>query len=89
MRNFYKNFDGMFLGVKHYRADILILIRYYGINDRFYGVVLHEVGHFVGLEHVKNPKSLMHPSTGVSCITVSDAANACAMYDCVPDPECY
>lgn len=86
---FFKNYEGVFLGEKHVSGNIIILINYYGFNNRFYGVVLHEIGHFLGLSHVNDIDSLMHPSTGAYCVTVNDADRACKMYNCEPNPECY
>lgn len=87
-RKYLINYEGIFLGRKHISGDIVMLIRY-NLNDRFYGVMLHEIGHFIGLSHVEDRESLMHASTGTNCVTLNDAERACKMYKCEPKPECY
>ena len=56
-----------FVGIEH--ADILVNYdRYTFFNDTpsarydLRGVMLHEMGHFLGLQHVNNPQSIMLPT---------------------------
>ena len=55
--------------------------------EKFYPVVLHEVGHLIGLNHIK-AKSVMHPSAIFGCISPLDANQVCELYKCIPRPEC-
>lgn len=76
--------------------------RYNGLWDRygnilmfkdtdsyFYNVILHELGHALGLKHDdKKTKSVMHPNAIRGCITDLDSFKLCLIYGCVPKPEC-
>ena len=53
----------------------------------FYRVALHELGHALGLPHMRR-RAVMHPHVASACITEYDAAKLCAIHHCIPKPEC-
>jgi hypothetical protein len=49
-------------------------------------VILHEMGHFVGLGHIKDPNALMYPySNGMTTFSDNDKRALCCIYECVTD----
>jgi hypothetical protein len=50
--------------------------------DALDGVVLHELGHHVGLSHLQVHRALMNRAGGPSCITQYDLIAFCSLYDC-------
>ncbi|MFQ5622853.1 MAG: matrixin family metalloprotease [Paracoccaceae bacterium] len=46
----------------------------------FYAVALHEVAHALGLDHVNNPNSLMHPRLSVNGLTLDAISGVQALY---------
>ncbi len=58
-------------------------------KDKFYSVVVHEVGHLIGLNHNSELTwSIMHPSAVAHCITQLDAEKLCKLYNCTPISQC-
>lgn len=57
-------------------------------KERFYEVVLHEIGHILRLTHSADKYSVMTEFTDSSCITELDAIRLCSLYFCKPRPEC-
>jgi len=54
---------------------------YIGSNPDLYSVLLHEVGHALGLRHSLNPAAVMYPYHGIlSGLTADDVAGVQAMY---------
>ncbi len=56
----------------------------------FRSVVLHEMGHFIGLAHLNDKEALMYPiSNGKTSLTDLDKKALCCVYECVTDKyEC-
>lgn len=54
----------------------------------FKAVVLHEIGHLLGLNHIEEKGHLMSPAAGVSCLTLKDTQALCKHYNCVPRSFC-
>ncbi len=54
-----------------------------GMGDRLHQIALHEMGHFLGLSHSEDKKSVMHPGSypdsGITCL---DKKNLCAIWGC-------
>lgn len=59
-------------------------------NNQLYNVIVHEIGHMLGLKHIEYEKSVMQPKAiDISdCITKDDAYRLCLIYGCDPQPEC-
>lgn len=57
-------------------------------DEFFYTVVLHEIGHLLGLQHITNRKASMHPDAPIPCISQWDAHQLCSIYGCRPKPQC-
>lgn len=55
---------------------------------RFYQVTVHELGHLLGIDHIKTHKALMDTRATSACVTQWDAHALCAIHHCVPSPEC-
>lgn len=66
------------------------------ISDRLesskllFSLLLHEEGHFFGLEHSKNKKSVMYPYVSISCIDQESLNQFCDLYECTGEeiPTC-
>ena len=55
----------------------------------FQNIILHELGHLLKLKHMHYVHSIMYPvSDYQTCISQWDANQLCALYKCVPRPEC-
>lgn len=54
----------------------------------FYRIVLHEIGHMLGLSHIDG-SAVMNKNATSYCITSMDADQLCKIYDCTPRPECF
>lgn len=69
---------------------IFLFMRYKAEDkEKFYGVILHEIGHLLGLRHDEdNENALMHPTKGPPCITKYEAYRLCKLYDCTPKQDC-
>jgi hypothetical protein len=49
-------------------------------------VFLHEMGHFVGMSHIDDPKAVMYPyANGAQRFTDTDKRLFCCLYECVTD----
>lgn len=59
-------------------------------NTLFYNIVLHEIGHSIGMKHIEGPISVMNPDGGLisKCITKLDAEQLCLIYDCKLRYQC-
>ncbi len=59
-------------------------------QNQLYNVLVHEVGHMLGLRHIDYEKSVMQPkAVDISdCITKDDANRLCLIYGCESKPEC-
>lgn len=54
----------------------------------FSAVMLHELGHSLGLVHTDDKISVMHSTVLTKCITPADAEQLCQLYRCIPKPQC-
>lgn len=58
-------------------------------DHKFYPVVLHEIGHLLGLHHSKMESwTVMHPNALSHCITQWDAEQFCKLYGCKALSQC-
>jgi len=49
-------------------------------------IVVHELGHYIGLGHIDDPEALMYPHTnGLTSFTDLDKAYFCCNYRCITD----
>lgn len=81
--------SGLFVPTKNQRdrGHVLLLDRR-NPPGRFFGVILHEVGHLLGVTHNPSPTSIMHrEATGV-CLTQEDLNGLCNIYDCDTISSC-
>lgn len=80
-----------FLGLMVYGSDERsgnVLIFTATKEQNFYPVVLHEIGHLIGMKHIPGIVSVMKPETSIGCITQLDAQQLCRLYGCIPRPQC-
>ena len=52
--------------------DIAAMLAEPGGQDSAYGVITHELGHVVGLDHVDDPTQLMNPRASAAVSTFQD-----------------
>jgi len=71
----------------HQGVDHVIIFQDFP-HDKFYGVVLHELGHLLGMNHVEDDKNVMFFDSSAACIGPIDSVQICNLYDCTPSPEC-
>lgn len=82
----YSSYSGYFLtGDTNESGHILMFVEE---DELFYGVMLHELGHFLGLSHIEDENTVMYGNVGSVCITKKDAKALCDIIDCKPTPEC-
>lgn len=65
-------------------GDVLLFVEPDGDMVCNQGLILHELGHFMGLWHNPDPTSLMHPSHGASDFTDVDKDAFCLVRRCLP-----
>lgn len=57
--------------------------------EKFYPVVLHEIGHLIGMQHESEwAWSVMDPHAYGECVTALDAKQVCGLYKCKAKPGC-
>lgn len=87
----YGGYLGLTLFEKRTKAAYIIFFDDLDL-EKFYRVMLHELGHLLGLSHTpKNihEPTLMHPQALTDCLTRVDAIRLCRMYECVPKSNCF
>lgn len=81
-----------YLGVTIYgpgqNSTNVIMFTSANTDEYFYPVVLHEIGHLIGMSHIPGIPSVMKPEVSVGCISQLDARQLCDLYNCTPRPEC-
>lgn len=79
-------------GLYDNKGNLLIFVdKISGINNVFYNVVRHELGHVLGLTHsfTINKSTMKVKDIDISdCISQEDVDRLCAIYFCVGKPEC-
>jgi predicted Zn-dependent protease len=55
-------------------------------DDAMHAMTLHEVGHLIGLDHTKDPLSVMAPRVRVRELSRADRATAQLLYALPPGP---
>lgn len=84
---------GMTIGLTMYHGyyDAAVLLDYDMGQSIFHGVVLHEIGHCLDLDHVEDAKydgqTIMRPITSQfsSYLTCLDMTNFCKLWKCSPN----
>jgi hypothetical protein len=79
-----------YVGFWDIHGNIVVFTDRMDQNNQLYNVLVHEIGHMLGLKHVEYEKSVMQPNAiNISdCITKDDADRLCLIYGCEPKPEC-
>ena len=71
-------------------ADIVLAVNHHGgpmlDDDAMHAITLHEVGHLIGLDHTKDPWSVMAPKVRVRTLSRADRATARLVYTLPPGP---
>lgn len=81
--------NGGFVNYKEHNPTAHVVIFKDQPKSAFIRIVLHEIGHLIGLQHIENKTAVMHPNATSGCITQWDAHQLCSIYNCKPRPECF
>lgn len=54
----------------------------------FYSVVLHELGHLLGIQHLPGDAVMNRIVSSRGCLRLEDVEALCRLYRCKPHPEC-
>ncbi len=86
--NEYHSYHGLFIPGPNDSANILIFTDVVA-REHFYQVVVHEIGHLIGLDHEKGHEdAIMYPHATGDCISKWDMKALCSIYGCSPRNQC-
>lgn len=81
-----------YAGVYDEKGNVGIFMKkfIYPQNKNFYKVILHELGHVLGMKHIAGVDNVMNPNVYdmTDCITELDSEQLCLIYGCQVKPEC-
>src|ERR1700722_3199194 len=63
-------------------STIWIIMNRIRDEDEFIAVVMHELGHSIGLDHTTHEGTLMYPYVSADCVTQYDLQKFCNIYGC-------
>jgi predicted Zn-dependent protease len=84
-----KKYNGYYIPSKNNNSANILVFNEKKDPLTFQNVILHELGHLLRLKHIPYVHSIMYPvSDYQTCISQWDANELCALYNCIPRPEC-
>ena|SRR5690606_8367941 len=86
LMEYFHGINGLYVPGEDKSANILVFKQTPVI--KFKSVILHEVGHLLGLEHFKHYGNIMSKEASSTCLTLKDTTQLCTYYNCIPKSQC-
>lgn len=86
LREYFSDINGLYVPGFQDGSNLLIFEQVPMYH--FKAVVLHEIGHLLGLMHLEEKDHVMSSASGSYCLTFSDIEYLCSYYNCIPKSMC-